>query len=320
MRDRTMLACAGSPERIACSAAAAAVVTTTAEQLDGSVEFKVPDDRRSPASIGAGEGKLNIVAWAGYAEDGSTDKNVDWVTPFEKETGCKVNVKVANTSDEMVTLMRTGRYDGVSASGNASVRLIAGGDVVPIDTKILTNWPNIDPHPQEPAVQLGRRRRCTARRTATGRNLLLYDTKNVDARARQLGASSIRRRRTRARSPSTTTRSRSPTRRCTCRRRSRTSEITNPYELDQKQFDAAVALMKKQRALVGQYWADYVKQQQGFAQGDLDVGTIWQYTANLLEADKQPSRRSCRRRARPAGRTHGCCRRRRSTRTACSSG
>ena len=45
-------------------------------------------------SLGAGEGKVNLVAWAGYVEDGSTDKSVDWVTPFEKETGCQVNAKV----------------------------------------------------------------------------------------------------------------------------------------------------------------------------------------------------------------------------------
>ena len=92
--------------------------------------------RRTPAT----EGKLNIIAWAGYAEDGSTNPKVNWVTPFEKKTGCQTNVKVANTSDEMVTLMRTGQYDGVSASGNASVKLIAAGDVVPVDPKILTNW------------------------------------------------------------------------------------------------------------------------------------------------------------------------------------
>jgi len=70
-------------------------------------------------SPGAGEGKLDIIAWAGYAEDGSTDPKVDWVTPFEQKTGCKTNVKIGNTSDEMVQLMRTGQYDGVSASGEA---------------------------------------------------------------------------------------------------------------------------------------------------------------------------------------------------------
>ena len=72
------------------------------------------------AELGEGEGEVNLVAWAGYVEDGSTDPKVDWVTDFEKETGCQVNVKVGNTSDEMVQLMRTGEYDGVSASGDAT--------------------------------------------------------------------------------------------------------------------------------------------------------------------------------------------------------
>ena len=52
------------------------------------------------------EGEVNIVAWAGYVEDGSTDPAVDWVTPFEDITGCQVNVKTGNTSDEMVQLCR----------------------------------------------------------------------------------------------------------------------------------------------------------------------------------------------------------------------
>ena len=67
---------------------------------------------------------MNLIAWAGYVEDGSTDPKIDWVTGFEKSTGCKVKVTIGNSSDEMVTLMKTGKYDGVSASGDASLRLI----------------------------------------------------------------------------------------------------------------------------------------------------------------------------------------------------
>ena len=81
-----------------------------------------------PASVGKGEGQLNIIAWAGYIERGETDKAYDWTTGFEKASGCKVNVKIGNTSDEMVQLMKTGAYDGVSASGDATLRLIAGKD------------------------------------------------------------------------------------------------------------------------------------------------------------------------------------------------
>lgn len=72
--------------------------------------------------VGTGEGKLEVVAWPGYLENGASDKNYDWVTSFEKETGCKINVKTAATSDEMVSLMNKGGYDLVTASGDASLR------------------------------------------------------------------------------------------------------------------------------------------------------------------------------------------------------
>ncbi len=70
--------------------------------------------------IGAGEGQVDILAWPGYIERGATDKNFDWVTEFEKKTSCKVNVKTAGTSDEMVALMNEGGFDLVTASGDAS--------------------------------------------------------------------------------------------------------------------------------------------------------------------------------------------------------
>jgi hypothetical protein len=97
-----------------------------------------------PASIGAGEGALNIIVWAGYAENGSTDPKVNWVAPFEQKTGCKTTAKIAGTSDEMVSLMQTGQYDGVSASGNATLRLMVGGNVAPVNVNLDTNYADIN--------------------------------------------------------------------------------------------------------------------------------------------------------------------------------
>ncbi len=94
--------------------------------------------------VGEGEGQVNIVAWAGYIERGETDKAFDWVTKFEEETGCKVNVKTANTSDEMVALMNEGGFDLVTASGDASLRLIAGKRVQPINIDLIPSWSTID--------------------------------------------------------------------------------------------------------------------------------------------------------------------------------
>ena len=96
-------------------------------------------------SIGEPEGELNLIGWSGYVEDGTT-KGYDWVTPFEDDTGCKVNVTYGDTSDEMVQLMRQGggtEYDGVSASGDATNRLIAAGDVGAIDTSLFPEFINV---------------------------------------------------------------------------------------------------------------------------------------------------------------------------------
>ena len=97
------------------------------------------------------EGQLDIVAWAGYIERGETDKAYDWVTQFEKDTGCKVNVKIAGTSDEMVSLMTQGGYDLVTASGDASLRLIRGDTVQPVDVAKVPAYATVDQRLKEAA-------------------------------------------------------------------------------------------------------------------------------------------------------------------------
>ena len=103
-----------------------------------------PPDVPMMQELGDMEGEVNILAWPGYAEDGSTDKSVDWVTPFEQQTGCQANVKYFGTSDEAVQLMHSGEYDVVSASGDASLRLVASGDAAPVNTDLLKNYPDIE--------------------------------------------------------------------------------------------------------------------------------------------------------------------------------
>ena len=121
--------------------------------------------------VGKGEGSLNLIAWEGY-----TDKS--WVKPFVKQTGCKVRSKFAGSSDEMVTLMRTGQYDAVSASGDASLRLIIGKDVRGIDPKLVPDFKNFipalksPPHNTVKGVHYGISLQW-------GPNTLLYNTKKV---------------------------------------------------------------------------------------------------------------------------------------------
>ena len=123
-----------------------ALATVAAASL---VAHTVVSAQKAPLQkLGKGEGQVDIVAWAGYIERGATSKDFDWVTEFEKKTGCKVNVKTAGTSDEMVALMNEGGFDLVTASGDASTRLIRGKKVQPVNVDLIPSYNTVDPRLQ----------------------------------------------------------------------------------------------------------------------------------------------------------------------------
>jgi putative spermidine/putrescine transport system substrate-binding protein len=237
--------------------------------------------------VGEGEGRVDLIAWAGYVEDGSTDPKVDWVTPFEKETGCQVNVKVGNTSDEMVTLMRTGNYDGVSASGDATLRLIASDDVAPVNTDLVPNYADVfealkeQPHNSVDGQMYGIPH-------GRGANLLMWRTDKVKGNPNTWGMvfdpNSPYKGKVTAYDNAIYIADAALYLKAT----RPDLEIDNVYELDDKQFQAAVDLLKQQRKLIGEYWSDYTKEQAAFTSGNSVVGTTWQVIANLLTAEKVP--------------------------------
>jgi putative spermidine/putrescine transport system substrate-binding protein len=236
--------------------------------------------------VGAGEGQLDLINWAGYAEDGTNDKTVDWVHPFEKATGCKVNDKIGNTSDEMVTLMKSGQYDGVSASGDATLRLIYGGLVAPVNTSLVPNYATVqDFLKNRPWNSVGSQMYGIPH--GWGANLLMWNTKKVTTPPTSWGAVFD------AASPykGAVTAYDSPIYIADAAlylmRTKPDLKITNPYALDRAQLDAAVALLKTQRTLVGEYWSDYTKEVQAFESGNSVLGTTWQVIANLVTSDKK---------------------------------
>jgi putative spermidine/putrescine transport system substrate-binding protein len=241
------------------------------------------------SDIGEGEGELNLIAWAGYVEDGSTDPKVDWVSDFEKETGCKVNVKVGNTSDEMVQLMRTGQYDGVSASGDATLRLIEGGDVDPVNTDLVPNYEDVfDGLKEQPYNSVDGQAYGIPH--GRGANLLMWNTDEVQPDPDSWSvvfdpaeSSKYKGHVTAYDNPIYIADAA-----LYLMKHNPDLGITNPYELDQDQLDAAVDLLKDQNANIGEYWADYTKEISAFANGDTVVGTTWPYQYLTLKADNEP--------------------------------
>jgi len=221
--------------------------------------------------VGKGEGSLSLISWAGYVEP-------EWTKPFEQKTGCKVSDKIAGTSDEMVQLMRTGQYDGVSASGNASARLVEGGDVDPVNVSLVPNYKTIfselkdQPYNTFDGVHYGIPH-------GRGANLLMWNTNGVkpaptswDVMLDPKKAAKYKGKISAYDDPiyiadaSVYLKAHQPD-----------LGIENPYELNEEQFEAAVDLLKEQRPNVGEYWSEAAKQISAFANEDVTVGTTWQY-------------------------------------------
>jgi len=230
-------------------------------------------------------GTINVLAWPGYAEDGSTDPNVDWVTPFEEATGCTVNVKTYGTSDEAVQLMQGGGYDVISASGDASLRLIYGGDLQPVNLDLIPNYvdifDNLKDRPwntvdgENYGVPHGR-----------GANVLQYTIGKVNPAPTSWSV--VWEPNSPAKGKVTAYDSAIYIADAAVYLMATKPElgITDPYALDQTQFDAAMALLAQQKPLIAEYWADYTKYIGAVQSGSITVGTSWQVIANVLNGEK----------------------------------
>ncbi len=243
-------------------------------------------------AIGPGEGQVNIVAWPGYIERGETDKAFDWVTKFEEKTGCKVQVKTANTSDEMVALMNEGGFDLVTASGDASLRLIAGKRVQPVNVELVPSWSTVDERLQNApwhtvdGVHYGVP-------YMWGPNVLMYNTEvfkepptswNVVFQEMDLPDGKSNKGRVQAYD--------GPIHVADAANYLMFHKpelgIKNPYELNEDQYKAALELLRGQRQIVSRYWHDAFIQIDDFKNEGVVASGSWPFQVNLLQGDKQP--------------------------------
>jgi len=235
-------------------------------------------DDSTITKVGKTEGSLRLIAWEGYTYK-------QWVNPFVKATGCKVTSKFGGSSDEMVTLMRTGQYDAVSASGDASLRLIAGGDVRPIDPKVIPDFKNFIGALKSPSHNTvgGKHYGISLQ---WGPNTLLYNTKKVKPAPTSWSVLYSPKFKGKVTVPDNPIQIADAA--LYLSKAKPGLGIKDPYELNQSQFNAAVSLLKKQRPLVKKYWASAGDEIDLFKNGSATVGASWPYQTNTLQASKAP--------------------------------
>ncbi len=244
-------------------------------------------------SVGESEGEVAIVAWPGYIERGETDAAYDWVTQFEADSGCAVTVKTANTSDEMVALMNEGGFDLVTASGDASNRLISGGRVQEVNVSLIPSWSKVDERLQNaPWHTVGGKHYGTPYQW--GPNVLMYRTDvfgdqpptswNVVFEETTLPDGESNKGRVQAydgpiyvadaamylmfHNPEL--------------------GIQDPYALTPDQFNAALDLLRQQRELVFRYWHNAFVQMDDFTNEGVAASSSWPFQVNFLQFSEVP--------------------------------
>jgi len=234
-----------------------------------------------PSKIGKTEGQLNLVAWEGYAES-------KWVKPYEAKTGCKVHAKYAGSSDEMVTLMRQGggsQYDMVSASGDASLRLIRGGEVQAMNVDLVPEWKNFVPQLQSPPHNTvdGKHYGISLQ---WGPNTLLYNTKSVTPAPTSWSAIYGSQYKGEVSVPANPIQIADAA--LYLSKTKPSLGISDPYELTEDQLNAAADLLKQQRPLIKKYWALASDEIELFKNGDAVIGAAWPYQYSQLKKANEP--------------------------------
>ncbi|WP_374539465.1 ABC transporter substrate-binding protein [Chitinimonas taiwanensis] len=243
-------------------------------------------------SLGKPEGKLNIIAWPGYIERGETDKNYNWVSDFEQASGCKVNVKTAATSDEMVSLMNQGGYDLVTASGDASLRLVYGRKVQEINLKLVPSYATIDPRLQKAPWHTvdGKHYGVPYQ---WGANFLAYNTKifpsapdswSVVFEAQKLPDGKPNKGRVQAYDGPIYIADAA----LYLMHKNPALGIKDPYELNEAQYAEVLKLLRAQKQLTHRYWHDVTVQMNDFKNEGVAASSAWGYQINALQAEKFP--------------------------------
>jgi len=229
----------------------------------------------------AGAGTLNMIAWEGYTQP-------QWVKPFQKATGCTVHAKYAGSSDEMVTLMRSGgggQYDMVSASGDASLRLIYGKDVQPVDPSKIPSFKDFNKAFQSPPNNTvgGKHYGISLQ---WGPNTLLYNTQKVKPAPTSWSTIYSSKYKGKVTVPDNPIQIADAA--LYLMKTQPSLGIKDPYELNSSQFSATVDLLKKQKPLIKKYWALASDEIDLFKNGDAVIGASWPYQTNTLQAAKAP--------------------------------
>lgn len=112
---------------LGCLAVVAACGDRGGRGADGAGGGKTP--------VAAGEGRLDILAWPGFAIAADGSANDAWLRPFEKATACEVHVQRVGAAADLLASTDKDGIDLIIATSDVSLLLAQSGRVQPLDAR-----------------------------------------------------------------------------------------------------------------------------------------------------------------------------------------
>lgn len=263
-----------------CLAALVAGCGVKKDPLPGPKVTPPPGLTPAPSLPGV-EDRLRLVAPAGYVDRGS----------FEDTTGCEVDVTEAETSDDVVRLMSSGRFDGALGTGDATVRLIAAGAIAPVNTELVDGYADVyDGLKLQTYNSVGGE--MFALPVGRAANVIVYSRDQVpgtlNGLASVLDPAQVASYGGQVVVPDDPNHIAEAA--LWVQRQRDDLEITDPYELDRRQFNAVIDVLRHQKPYVQQYWTSDRDVVVAFNSGEAAVGLVSQEAAAIIERGATPEK------------------------------
>jgi putative spermidine/putrescine transport system substrate-binding protein len=193
----------------------------------------------------------------------------------------------------MVALMNEGGFDLVTASGDASLRLIAGKKVQPINTGLVPSYKTVDPRLQKAPWHYVNNTHYGVP-YQWGYNVLMYNTDVFKGAApdswkvvfEEMNLPDGKSNKGRVQAfdgpiyiadAAIYLMATKPE-----------LGIKDPYELNEDQYKAALTLLRAQRKIVARYWHDAFVQIDDFTNEGVAASSSWGFQANVLKSKNRP--------------------------------
>lgn len=222
------------------------------------------------------EGTLRLLARQGYAESA-------WVKPFERSTGCRVEVRYADGAESLRRAARSYAFDVASVPGSVAYAVVQDGAARALNPALVPQRARFRAPFRDPAAARAGARRYGVSFLWTPRLEIWRKTIRKHAPATWAPLSwNTKARRGRVSLEDTPLGIGDAA--LSLRKLRPSLGITDPYALNEAQFTAAVALTKRRVHLAGALWQLPGDEIDAFDGGLVDVGAGDWYTAQQIRA------------------------------------